>query len=259
MLVTTNLELFEFKEKSKKPIVVFFHGFNSTHKFIQPILKRERSFSIYSFDFPGNGNTPIAGKASIKNYGNIARQYLDQFEEPVTVVAHSLGGAVINYISDHPNIKDIILIAPVNPYMISDAPENKDIKTAKDRRDDAINRFKSFINNEDRKDYLKHVAKATVNYIAESKRRNEFIKDMLDNEVLNHKYLTNVLYEKYKNNRKPTFLIQGIRDVFVPVESSAKISKEMNWKMYPLEDTGHSPISERPKDTLKIIEAIINR
>ncbi|MCP4336287.1 MAG: alpha/beta hydrolase [Mycoplasma sp.] len=252
-----NEKIFIFNEKGEKERVLFFHGFNSSHKFILPILKKTRNFCISSFDFPGNGYSPISEKASIQKYSEVANKILDSYKEPVTVVAHSLGGAIINFISKHKNIKKIILISPVNPYMSETVIQNKDSKKK------AINltweKTKSLWNNDEKSTYIKYVASSAISYISGSKIRYKYMKHLIYNEMLNPFYLKTILYEAYKNNKKPTYIMQGANDPFVPTQTSKATSIEFGWQFYSLPLTGHSPLVERPKYCLEIIEDILKK
>ncbi len=248
--------IFQFKEEFENRKVLFVHGFNSSHKFVIPIFDKERSFCIHSFDFPGCGHTLATEEVSIEKYADLLWNLLDKYEEPITVVAHSLGGAIVNYVAHHHNIKNIILIAPVNPYMSETVGNHKETKN-KETFEIAIKKAKSLFNNTERKEYIKYMAKSTVNFFADAKHREKYMKRMIYDEMLNPIYLSSTLYNKYKKNLKPTFIIQGESDYFVPKETSKKTASKFGWDYFELPSTGHAPLAERPSRTLEIIEKIL--
>ncbi|MFK5982234.1 MAG: alpha/beta fold hydrolase [Flavobacteriaceae bacterium] len=74
---------------------------------------------VISIDLPGHGNnkTPIS-EINLELYANSVKSALDNFSNPVTLVAHSFAGYVISKVAEEvpQKIKKLIFVASALPY-----------------------------------------------------------------------------------------------------------------------------------------------
>ncbi len=100
----------------KLPVIILIHGLGqSAHNDwsdIVPTLAQQ--FHVITFDLPGFGEAPtVQPLLSPTNYAKLIDEIARQFsQQPVTVIGHSMGGAIaLRYAADYPpQLKKLILV-----------------------------------------------------------------------------------------------------------------------------------------------------
>lgn len=97
--------------------ILFLHGWISARRMWYDVAERldyER-YTLHLLDFRGCGlsDRPPAGH-HVEGYAKDALAALDAINGPVTIVAHSMGGRVAQYVAAQrpPNLRRMILVAP---------------------------------------------------------------------------------------------------------------------------------------------------
>jgi pimeloyl-ACP methyl ester carboxylesterase len=80
-------------------LIVFLHGFGCAKECFSSAFRQEslRKYSICTFDFPGHGDSALAGRSaySMQAYAEMTNQLIDWLSpERVYLACHSMGGAV---------------------------------------------------------------------------------------------------------------------------------------------------------------------
>ncbi len=239
--------------------VLFLHGFNSTRKFVEPLMKTNHHFTIITLDFPGCGENGDEMPISIDNYSEYVLQTITAIDAPLVVVGHSLGGAIANKVSQHPLVQQVILLAPLNPFVAKDNKEQlrkwllpNDINEAKDS-------LMHLVFNKEKNIYFSNIDRSAQSFLKRVKEKRQSFMNIVDHEILNDEYISNDLLNAYKHNIKNTVVIQGQKDFFVSLSSAKELSNTFGWKLIELENTGHSLIFERPELITKYINEVISK
>lgn len=76
--------------------IVFVHGAGGTHRHWGYQLQALSGANLYSLDLPGHGRSGGEARASITGYSEFLSDFLEALElAPVTLVGHSMGGAIV--------------------------------------------------------------------------------------------------------------------------------------------------------------------
>ena len=107
------------KKKERKASILFVHG--AWHgewcweKYFINIFT-EKGYDCYSFNFSlheSEGEKPGINKLRIKDYIKDLSNVLEQFDEEPIVIAHSMGGFVVQKYLEKTKLDKVILLAPV--------------------------------------------------------------------------------------------------------------------------------------------------
>src|ERR1043165_6688437 len=75
--------------------VVFLHGAGGSGQlFAKQFQALRHRFRSYFLDLPGHGKSPPILKPDISNYARALESWISDLKTPVTVVGHSMGGAI---------------------------------------------------------------------------------------------------------------------------------------------------------------------
>ncbi len=88
-----------------------------------------------------------------------------------------------------------------------------------------------------------------------SNSKEKCFKYLVVQQMTNKQYLTTVLFNKYKENKKPTLIIHGEDDRYVLPKSVNIVAQYFNLDVRWLKNVGHSPFVEVPN----ILSGIINQ
>jgi len=95
------------------PSLLFIHGAGGTHKHWAHQLQGLKGANRYAVDLPGHGRSEGAGQTSIRGYAEMILQFLDKTGlAEVTLVGHSMGGAISQYLAlEHaPRVESLVLV-----------------------------------------------------------------------------------------------------------------------------------------------------
>jgi pimeloyl-ACP methyl ester carboxylesterase len=82
--------------------LLFVHGAGGTHRHWGQQLVGLEAANRYALDLPGHGRSNAPGRTSIEEYAEVIVQFLDALGlQQVTVVGHSMGGAIAQHLALH--------------------------------------------------------------------------------------------------------------------------------------------------------------
>jgi pimeloyl-ACP methyl ester carboxylesterase len=93
--------------------LLFVHGAGGTHRHWGQQLAGLRGANRYALDLPGHGRSTGPGRTSIKGYAEVILQFMEALGlSPVTLVGHSMGGAIAQYLAlNHPaHVEGLVLV-----------------------------------------------------------------------------------------------------------------------------------------------------
>jgi pimeloyl-ACP methyl ester carboxylesterase len=202
----------------------FIHGAGGSHLNWLLITRELKNFEIINVDLPKAN--------SIESYANYFKNY---FNSNVIIIGHSMGGLVGYYFTTiFNNVQALILV------------------------NSAI--FEKFNLNFDKEEICEKLY-YSQRLITDCKKRDYLMfknSDVLKNhiEILNKfnpfKYL-----ETFKRKNISCFHIIGKNDKLIDIESLIKTSEILNCKNYFIEECGHMPHIEKPKEFLEILKNIL--
>ncbi|GIX40679.1 MAG: putative 2-succinyl-6-hydroxy-2,4-cyclohexadiene-1-carboxylate synthase [Leptospiraceae bacterium] len=249
---------FKNKPDPEKKHLVLLHGFlDSSHTFRKILSYIKNDFNVYIIDIPGHGKTKVPYIRELWQISTLTRglyrfiyEYLN-LQFPI-LLTHSMGGFLVFHMlkyaqkrKEFPEKFNCILFA-IAPGMLrfEESLREKNMRLF----------FPSTI--EDIDNLLQHIFPVQMPEIP------IFIKYYLLREW-NHpgmKYLTQNTLENedeifytetlLKKNPQPhkTYFIWGTEDKIVPLKYAKKLLKLVkNSKLITIENTGHTPHSERPE------------
>jgi pimeloyl-ACP methyl ester carboxylesterase len=93
--------------------VLFVHGAGGTHRHWGQQVAGLRGANCYALDLPGHGRSTGPGRTSIEGYAGVILQFMEALDlSRVTLVGHSMGGAIAQYLAlNHPaKVKRLVLV-----------------------------------------------------------------------------------------------------------------------------------------------------
>jgi pimeloyl-ACP methyl ester carboxylesterase len=110
--------------------LLFAHGWISSRRMFYDVIERldPNAFTSHAFDFRGAGlsDRPEHGH-DVPGYASDLRAAIAHVGEPVTVVAHSMGGKIAQYVALAPpeNLERLILLAPGTSRALPENPRHR--------------------------------------------------------------------------------------------------------------------------------------
>jgi pimeloyl-ACP methyl ester carboxylesterase len=202
----------------------FIHGAGGSHLNWLLITRELKNFEIINVDLPKAN--------SIESYANYFKSY---FNSNVIIIGHSMGGLVGYYFTTiFDNVQALIL---VNSAIF----EKFDLNLNKDEICDKLYFSQRLIDDCKKKDYLMF-------------KNLDVLKNHL--EILNKFNPFNYL-ETFKRKKLLCFHIIGKNDKLIDIENLIKTSEILNCQNYFIEECGHMPHIEKPKEFLEILKNIL--
>lgn len=257
-----------YRDEGKGFPIVLIHGtaasLHTWDAWNQELIKNYR---VIRMDLPAFGITGPNKNAdySIKNYTQFLHQFLSKmYIEKCYLAGNSLGGNIAwNYTAEHPEkVAKLILIDA------SGLPTNKSqpfvFKMAKTPLLNSLFLYftpKYFIEKNIQEVYADD-SKITDELITRYHKmalrtgnRQAFIDraktDFTPNEFKNS--------EKLRSIQTPTILIWGAKDTWIPLDNGKRMNNLLpNATLYVLENSGHVPMEESPKESLMILKEFLN-
>jgi pimeloyl-ACP methyl ester carboxylesterase len=202
----------------------FIHGAGGSHLNWLLITRELKNFEIINVDLPKAN--------SIESYANYFKSY---FNSNVIIIGHSMGGLVGYYFTTiFNNVQALIL---VNSAIF----QKFDLNLNKDEICERLYFSQRLIDDCKKKDYLIF-------------KNLDVLKNHI--EILNKfnpfKYL-----ETFKRKKLLCFHIIGKNDKLIDIENLIRTSEILNCKNYFIEECGHMPHIEKPKELLEILKNIL--
>ena len=224
-------------EETGKPKLLFIHGYRSSTDFIKGLLNVERSYDIVALDLPSFGETKYEEDVYIEFFSRIVDEFIEKLNlRDITVLGHSMGGAIATFLSKE-NIKKIILLNPLNPFILKDVLKQISLK-------DIFGKFT------EKSGSVSNMMDMLRDY------RNQY-KFLVNKQMLNDSWLGNDLYKKYKESAQ---LISGISyedDLVILPKSIRSVESSFGIKFTKVNEGGHSPINIQPKSFNDLLETMI--
>ena len=122
-----NINIYYEKYGTKNNVILILPGWGNTRQTFYNIINHFKdNHTIYIFDYPGFGNSPIPKKTlTIYNYAEIIKTFIEKnnITNP-TIIAHSFGGRITTLLSGYYKLK-------INKLILIDIASIKPKKTIK--------------------------------------------------------------------------------------------------------------------------------
>lgn len=231
-------------EDNGRKKILFIHGYESSHNFIRELYDAKRDYDIISLDLPGYGKSEYHEYVTVELYATIMREFIKQLKlNDLVIVGHSMGGAISMFISDMEEVKQVVLVNPLNPYVLESARNYFHVK--------------DFFKTVKEHNSKKNLSQKIDNLRNFSHHYRDFNKKMVREEFFNEDWQGNDLYYQYVKGAPKTTIISSDKDIVVLPESLKKISKNLRIPLIVMKDSEHSAINKDPKQFNKILESLI--
>jgi len=252
--------------------IVFLHGFASAHDTwhdLAPHFPPER-FSIYLVDLKGFGRSsvPRDGAYAVKDQARVVRAFLAGVGlSAVTLVGHSMGGAVALHLCLHKNemrdpfdVERLVLIgcaaypqrlpkflrrlkSPLGPLFLRLMPARKMALNTLQK----VYFDQSAVTAERVERYARYFRGRGKPYALRTTVRSI---DLAERQAIS---------EQYGRLKLPTMIIWGVADCIVKLKNAHRLHGDIPGSRLKLLDAcGHTPHEERPAEIYAAIEAFVN-
>ncbi|WP_296638313.1 alpha/beta hydrolase [Polaribacter sp.] len=249
------------------PIVLIHGTASSLHTWDDWTKELKKTNTIIRMDLPAFG---LTGPNETADYSiNTYTTFLDQFLNEIAIdsfhlAGNSLGGNIAwNYAAEHPiKVNKLILVA--SSGLPTNKPQPAVFKMAK--MPVLSNLFlhitpKFFINKNMQEVYADY-KKITDNLVSRYHKmalREGNRQAFIDRARMDFKQGSKANFEKLKNVQTPTLLIWGAQDNWIPLYNGKRMDSIMqNSKLVVLENSGHVPMEENPKESLDVLRSFLS-
>lgn len=206
---------FEKYGNSKTTIIILPGWGNTRNTFNNLINQLKKDYTVYIFDYPGFGNSPVINKdLTIYNYADIINSFImDNNINNIVLIAHSFGGRISSVLVNKYN-------TPIKKLILIDVAGIKRIN------------IKILV-----KRYLYKIKKVLIKIFPKEKQyklRKKLLekyssKDYISLPLNMHNTFKNIikknLYKYYKKINIKTLIIWGDKDIDTPVKDSILLNK----------------------------------
>lgn len=257
-----------FRDEGKGFPIVLIHGTaSSLHTWDDWTKDLKKSHRVIRMDLPAFGITGpnTTGDYSINGYTRFFNQFIEKLKiEKFHLAGNSLGGNIAwNYAAEYPQkIEKLILVDASG--LPTNKPQPSVFKMAKTPLLSSLFLYvtpKFFI-----KKNIKEV------YADETKITDDLItryhkmalrvgnrEAFIDRARIDFKLGSKANFTKLKSIQTPTLLIWGAQDTWIPLDNGKRMQNVIEHsKLVVLENSGHVPMEESPKESLAILYEFIN-
>ncbi len=226
-------------------VILCIHGNFGSWRWFKPLMERIKDSRVIALDLPNFGDSSRA-EASLEFYTEAVREFVEKLNlGRVTVIAHSLGGAVGTLFAlRYPDKVDkLILVAPCPVDGLSTPPENLPF----------LELYKT----------NRTVVKKSILGLLKSIKNKRFIDQLVDDALkMNPKSVYvhadelgkfNIVHHAGAN-RVPTLVVFGDMDPLLTSAQMEKTARILNAKLLVLNGIGHTPFVENTEMFLRITE-----
>lgn len=220
--------------------VLIIHGFAGgtyDQERLANYLQKNYKLDVYAFTLPGHEKRTFKSAKYTDWITSCEKQIENLIEygyKEIYLIGHSMGGVLATYLANkYKCVKKIVLVAPAFNYF-----------QVKEKRN-MLDKFKGgmkIIRNTELDEVVTRVLKLPL---SSAKEFQKFIYEYKDSYLQLH---------------LPTLILQGDKDVVVPVESSIQVYEQLNTKkkdLIILEGITHNVFEEVPEDILYEIESFL--
>ena len=252
-----------FRDEGEGFPIVLIHGTAaSLHTWDAWTDELKKTNRVIRMDLPAFGITGPNKNAdySIEDYTTFLHSFLKKLKlEKFHLAGNSLGGNIAwNYTADYPSkVEKLILVDA------SGLPTNKSqpaiFKMAKTPILNSLflyitPRFLIKKNIEEVYEDDSKITDELINRYHKMALRVGNRKAFIDRAKTDFKLDTQVNLEKLKSIQTPTLLIWGAKDLWIPIANGIRMNEILvNSKLEVLENSGHVPMEENPKESLKLM------
>lgn len=252
-----------FRDEGEGFPIVLIHGTAaSLHTWDAWTDELKKTNRVIRMDLPAFGITGPNKNAdySIEAYTTFLHSFLEKLKlEKFHLAGNSLGGNIAwNYTADYPSkVEKLILVDA------SGLPTNKSqpaiFKMAKTPILNSLflyitPRFLIKKNIEEVYEDDSKITDELINRYHKMALRVGNRKAFIDRAKTDFKLDTQVNLEKLKSIQTPTLLIWGAKDLWIPIANGIRMNEILvNSKLEVLENSGHVPMEENPKESLKLM------
>ena len=244
------------------PIVLIHGTAASLHTWDAWTDELKKTNRVIRMDLPAFGITGPNKNAdySIEAYTTFLHSFLEKLKlEKFHLAGNSLGGNIAwNYTADYPSkVEKLILVDA------SGLPTNKSqpaiFKMAKTPILNSLflyitPRFLIKKNIEEVYEDDSKITDELINRYHKMALRVGNRKAFIDRAKTDFKLDTQVNLEKLKSIQTPTLLIWGAKDLWIPLANGIRMNEILvNSKLEVLENSGHVPMEENPRESLKLM------
>lgn len=244
------------------PIVLIHGTAASLHTWDAWTDELKKTNRVIRMDLPAFGITGPNKNAdySIEAYTTFLHSFLEKLKlEKFHLAGNSLGGHIAwNYTADYPSkVEKLILVDA------SGLPTNKSqpaiFKMAKTPILNSLflyftPRFLIKKNIEEVYEDDSKITDELINRYHKMALRVGNRKAFIDRAKTDFKLDTQVNLEKLKSIQTPTLLIWGAKDLWIPIANGIRMNEILvNSKLEVLENSGHVPMEENPRESLKLM------
>ena len=248
------------------PIVLIHGTAASLHTYDAWTKQLSKDYRVIRLDLPAFGLTGPNKNAdySIESYTKFLSQFLEKIKvDKFYLAGNSLGGNIAwNYAAEYPEkvLKLILIDASGLPTFIPQPPIFKMAKTP------ILNSLFLYITpkfmirkniEQVYADKLK-VTDALVTRYHKMSLRTGNRKAFIDRAKTDFNLAEKVNSVKLKSVKTPTLLIWGAKDTWIPLGNGKRMDSMLpNSKLVILENSGHVPMEENPKESLEFLKSFL--
>ena len=257
-----------YRDEGKGFPIVLIHGTGaSLHTWDDWTTQLTKSFRVIRLDLPAFGLTGPSKHAdySIASYTKFLSQFLEKIKlDKFYLAGNSLGGNIAwNYAAEYPEkvLKLILIDASGLPTFTPQPPIFKMAKTP------ILNSLFLYITpkfiirkniEQVYADKLKVTDALVVRYHKMALRTGNR-KAFIDRAKTDFNGAEKVNLVKLKSVKTPTLLIWGAKDTWIPLGNGKRMDSMLpNSKLVILENSGHVPMEENPKESLEFLKSFLN-
>ena len=249
------------------PIVLMHGTAASLHTYDAWTKQLSKDYRVIRLDLPAFGLTGPNKNAdySIESYTKFLSQFLEKIKvDKFYLAGNSLGGNIAwNYAAEYPEkvLKLILIDASGLPTFTPQPPIFKMAKTP------ILNSLflyitpKFFIRKNIEQVYADKlkVTDALVTRYHKMSLRTGNRKAFIDRAKTDFNLAEKVNLVKLKSVKTTTLLIWGAKDTWIPLGNGKRMdSMLLNSKLVILENSGHVPMEESPKESLEFLKSFLN-
>lgn len=257
-----------YRDEGKGTPIVLIHGTaSSLHTWNDWTKELAKNYRVIRMDLPAFGLTGAnnSGDYSIQYYTQFLHQFLSKVKvENFYLVGNSLGGNIAwDYTAEHPEkVEKLILVDA------SGLPTNKEppaiFKMAKTPVLSSLFLYVTprFFIKKNMKEVYADDSKITEELITryhEMALRTGNRKAFIDRAKTDFNLEGKASLEKLKSIKTETLLIWGAEDNWIPLDNGKRMQTALtNSKLVVIENSGHVPMEENPKESLALFLSFLN-
>jgi pimeloyl-ACP methyl ester carboxylesterase len=237
----------KYSNNAKYPIntLVFVHGAHLTNNAWSSIttLLEKDGYNTIAVNLPGREQSINPNDITLDISSQALCDAIKTINTPITFIAHSQGGAVVNNalsICPIKNIKNIIYVAAV-------APRNGEKPFSLLNTSDEENYFKG-VNFDEDSGWMVISNKDSFVSVFTSSTSNEITR-LISSQAVNEPAITGdgvISYEVEYFSKINKFYIHTKQDKIISLNSQKAIAGRIDLKNHAIIDTGHLPMISRP-------------